>query len=137
MATKRVMQKIYDWIKPPITFEEWREREQERKRVSAEYDEMLVFIKTEKELKKAENALTKAKNDYVELRAKAKTAKHRRRQIANEYGVFEGDDENLVDWREPERVDADIATQEKDYEVIRHNEFGGTLKRKSKKTRRR
>ena len=135
MTTKRVMRKIYDWINPPIRFEEWREREQERKRTDADYDEMLVHIKTEQDLRKAEQALTKARNNYVDLRARARTAKIRRRQIATEYGVFQGDDENPVDWREPERLDANIAEEEGEYEVVRHNEFGGRIK--SKKTRRR
>jgi hypothetical protein len=137
MTTRRVMRKIYDWVKPPISFEEWRGREQERKRTDADYDEMIVHIKTEKELRKAEKALTKARNNYIELRANARTAKNRRMQIANEYGVFQGDDENLIDWREPERVDADIAAKEGDYDIIRHNEFGGRIKRKIKKTQRR
>ena len=135
MATKKVMRKIYDWINPPITFEEWRQREQERKRTDADYDELLVHIKTEKELRKAEQALAKAREKYTDLRTKARTAKFRRNQIANEYGVFQGDDENPVDWREPERVDADIAAQEGDYDVVKHNEYGGKIKRK--KTHRR
>jgi hypothetical protein len=138
MATRRIMRKIYDWVNPPVTFEEWREREQERKRTDADYDEMLVHIKTDRELRKAERALAKATEKYTYLREKARTAKIRRRQLVDEYGVFQGDEDNPVDWREPERVDADIAAQEGDYEVIRHNEYGGKrIRRKRKITIRR
>jgi hypothetical protein len=137
MTTRKIMRKIYDWVNPPVTFEEWREREQERKRTDADYDEMLVHIKTERELRKAERALAKATQKYADLREKARTAKIRRRQLADEYGVFQGDDDNPVDWREPERVDAYIAAQEGDYEVVRHNEYGGKRIRKRKMTIRR
>ena len=136
MATRRIMRTIYDWVNPPITFEEWREREQERKRTDADYDEMLVHIKTDRELRKAERALAKATEKYTHLREKARTAKIRRRQLANEYGVFQGDEDNPVDWREPERMDAYIADQERDYEVVRYNEFGGKRITKRKMTHR-
>jgi hypothetical protein len=121
----RIARKIYDWYKPPIDFEEWRARQQDRFASDAEAEAALEEAKASRVLREAETALNKLKVDTAEYKKKLLAIRNEKVRLAREIGVWIGDDRNPVDWdsaraetarREAERER--IQREEPDYDVV-------------------
>ena len=124
-----LLRRIYDWMKPPIDFDDWKTREQTRRRTDAENATLLEYAKIEKELEKAERTFAKARATYEAKRANARTAKNRRLELAAEYGVFQGDDQNPIDWHKKRTP----SPEEEGYEKIAR--IGGRFKTRKRHIR--
>lgn len=120
-----IARKIYDWYKPPIDFEEWRARQQDRFSSDAEAEAALEEAKASRVLREAETALNKLKVDTAEYKKKLLAIRNEKVRLAREIGVWVGDDRNPVDWdsaraetarRESERER--IQREETDYDVV-------------------
>lgn len=120
-----IARKIYDWYKPPIDFEEWRARQQDRFSSDAEVEAALEEAKASRVLREAEQALNKLKVDTAEYKKKLLAIRNEKTRLAREIGVWVGDDRNPVDWdsaraetarREAERQR--IQRAEPEYDVI-------------------
>jgi len=130
-----IARKIYDWYKPPIDFEEWRARQQDRFSSDAEAEAALEEAKASRVLREAEQALIRLKVDTTEYKKKLLAIRNEKVKLAREIGVWVGDDRNPVDWdsaraetarREAERER--IQREETDYDVIGEGLSGGALK---------
>ena len=120
-----IARKIYDWYKPPIDFEEWRARQQDRFSSDAEAEAALAEAKANRVLREAEQALNKLRFDTAEYKKKLSAIRNEKIKLAREIGIWVGDDRNPVDWdsaraetarREAERQR--IQRAEPEYDVI-------------------
>jgi len=96
----KVARKLYDWWKPPMSFEEWREREQSRFRSDAEAEHALEQAKADKKIAKAEKQLAKLIEETEAHRHKLHEIREMKMKLADEIGVWVGDEDNYVDWDE-------------------------------------
>lgn len=95
-----IARRIYDWWKPPMSFEEWREREQSRFRSDAEAEHALEQAKADRRIATAEKALAKLKADTEAHKRKLQEIREAKFRLAGEIGVWLGDRENYIDWDE-------------------------------------
>jgi hypothetical protein len=121
----RIARKIYDWYKPPIDFEEWRARQQDRFASDAEVEAALEEAKASRVLREAEAALNKLRSDTAEYKKKLLAIRNEKMRLAREIGVWVGDDRNPIDWEsaraETARRQAErerIQREEPDYDVV-------------------
>ena len=98
-----IARKLYDWWKPPMSFEEWREREQSRFKSDAEAEHALSQAKADRILIEEERKLAKLKADTEAHRQKLREVRDRKLRLAEEVGVWLGDDNNYVNWDEARR----------------------------------
>lgn len=106
-----IARRIYDWWKPPFTFEEWREREKSRFETDAEAEHALEQAKADRKIATAEKALNKLKADTEAHKIKLAEIREAKLRLAKEYGVWLGDADNYINYDEArehtERVQMD------------------------------
>jgi hypothetical protein len=96
----KVARKLYDWWKPPMSFEEWREREQSRFRSDAEAEYALEQAKGDRCIADAEKQLARLKTETEAHRRKLHEIREMKMKLADDIGVWLGDNENYINWDE-------------------------------------
>lgn len=91
---KGILEDMYDYFNPPSNFESWRERSQERQIQGARQREQIAQQDYERRIRQAQEELRKAQEERA-----------RREKSAKEYGVFQGDINNPINWDEPKEYD--------------------------------
>lgn len=96
----KLARRLYDWWRPPISFEDWRERARDRIRSDAEAAHLLEMLQADAMLARKEEELAKLKSKTTVYKAKSREMRARKLELAKEYGVFVGDDSAFVNWDE-------------------------------------
>jgi len=115
--TTVIARKLYDWWKPPISFEEWKQRTQTRFKTDAEAEAQLANAKADKQLKQMEDKLLKLRKDTEEAKLEVEQIRKRKIDLANNIGVYIGDVDNPIRWDE-----AKASTSKADNELKRIKE---------------
>jgi len=119
----KIARKIYDWWKPPMSFEEWREREKSRFKSDAEAEHALAQAQADRRIIEEERKLAKLKADTEAHRRKLHEIREMKLRLADEIGVWLGDDDNYVNWDEArehfariEETDRKIEAEDPDWD---------------------
>jgi len=130
--TTEIARKLYDWWKPPISFEEWKERSQTRFKTDAEAEAQLANVKADKQLKQMEDKLLKLRKDTEEAKLQVEQIRKRKIDLANNIGVYLGDVDNPIRWEEAKastsKADNELKRiEEEDQEYVGVGISGGRL----------
>lgn len=130
--TTEIARKLYDWWKPPISFEEWKERSQTRFKTDAEAEAQLANAKADKQLIKMEDKLLKLRKDTEGAKLQVEQIRKRKIDLANNIGVYMGDVDNPIRWEEAKasnsKADNELKRiKEEDPDYVGVGIFGGKL----------
>jgi len=134
--SQKVLRKLYDWYNPAISFEEWAERAKHRYKNDADAEADLEIAKANREYQEAVAKLAKTKADTDERVRRAEEVRQIKHKIANEIGVFMGDEHHPINWNEARHHEAmrdaaeaatsrRVAHEDPDYEPVDKSSLEG------------